>query len=92
MSVSPLAALDALVERVKKAQQIYAKFDQTTVDKIFRAAAFAAADARIPLAVMAHDETGMGVIEDKVVKKPLCLRVHLQSLQRRENLRRRRSR
>jgi len=68
MSVSPFADLDALVARVKKAQQIYAGFSQEQVDKIFRAAAFAAADARIPLAMMAHDETDMGVVEDKVVK------------------------
>ena len=68
MPVSTLADLDALLARVKRAQQIYAGFDQAQVDKIFRAAAFAAADARIPLAMMAAEETGMGVVEDKVVK------------------------
>jgi acetaldehyde dehydrogenase/alcohol dehydrogenase len=60
--------LDALVERVKAAQQKYASFSQKQVDHIFRCAALAAADARIPLAKMAVDESGMGVIEDKVIK------------------------
>jgi len=68
MPVSSLAELDALIVRVKRAQQVYAGFSQDKVDEIFRAAAFAAADARIPLAMMARDETGMGVVEDKVVK------------------------
>ena len=68
MPVSSLIELDALVARVKAAQAVYATFDQEKVDAIFRAAAFAAADARIPLAMMAAEETGMGVVEDKVVK------------------------
>ncbi len=68
MPVSSLTELDALIARVKRAQQVYAGFSQEKVDEIFRAAAFAAADARIPLAMMARDETGMGVVEDKVIK------------------------
>jgi acetaldehyde dehydrogenase/alcohol dehydrogenase len=68
MPVSTPTELDALIARVKRAQQIYAGFTQEKVDEIFRAAAFAAADARIPLAMMAREETGMGVVEDKVVK------------------------
>jgi acetaldehyde dehydrogenase/alcohol dehydrogenase len=60
--------LDALVERVKAAQLKYASFSQKQVDHIFRCAALAASDARIPLAKMAVEETGMGVIEDKVIK------------------------
>lgn len=60
--------LDALVARVRKAQQAYANFPQDKVDKIFRAAALAAADARIPLAKMAVAESGMGIVEDKVIK------------------------
>jgi acetaldehyde dehydrogenase / alcohol dehydrogenase len=68
MAFTPLTELDALIARVKRAQQVYAGFTQEQVDEIFRAAAFAAADARIPLAVMAAEETGMGVVEDKVVK------------------------
>ncbi|AIR68009.1 bifunctional acetaldehyde-CoA/alcohol dehydrogenase [Dickeya fangzhongdai] len=68
MAVTNVAELNALVERVKKAQQEFANFSQEQVDQIFRAAALAAADARIPLAKMAVAESGMGIIEDKVIK------------------------
>jgi len=68
MTVTNVAELNALVARVKHAQQQYADFTQEQVDKIFRAAALAAADARIPLAKMAVTESGMGIIEDKVIK------------------------
>ncbi|WP_018606540.1 bifunctional acetaldehyde-CoA/alcohol dehydrogenase [Uliginosibacterium gangwonense] len=68
MAVTNKEQLDALVARVKKAQQAYASFTQEKVDAIFRAAALAAADARIPLARRAVEETGMGVLEDKVIK------------------------
>lgn len=47
MAVTNVAELNALVERVKKAQREYASFTQEQVDKIFRAAALVAADARI---------------------------------------------
>jgi acetaldehyde dehydrogenase/alcohol dehydrogenase len=60
--------LDALVVRVKAAQQKFASFSQKQVDHIFRNAALAAANARIPLAELAVEETGMGVVEDKVIK------------------------
>ena len=63
-----LATLDKLVAKVKKAQQIYATYTQEQVDKIFRAAAIAAAQNRIPLAQLAVAETRMGVMEDKVIK------------------------
>ncbi|MBP5233035.1 MAG: bifunctional acetaldehyde-CoA/alcohol dehydrogenase [Planctomycetes bacterium] len=62
------AALDALIARVKAAQAVFADFTQEQVDAIFRAAALAATNARIPLAQMAVAETGMGVVEDKVIK------------------------
>lgn len=65
---SVLVELDALVAKVKAAQQVFASFTQEQVDAIFRAAALAAADARIPLAKMAAEESGMGVVEDKVIK------------------------
>nr|WP_291830691.1 iron-containing alcohol dehydrogenase [Candidatus Symbiopectobacterium sp. PLON1] len=68
MAVTNVAELNALVERVKKAQQVFANFTQEQVDQIFRAAALAAADARIPLAKMAVAESGMGIVEDKVIK------------------------
>ncbi len=60
--------LDELVARVKKAQQAFSTFSQEQVDRIFRSAALAAADARIPLARMAVNETSMGILEDKVIK------------------------
>ena len=55
-------------ENVRKAQEEFAKFSQEKVDEIFKAAAMAANAARIPLAKMAVEETGMGVVEDKVIK------------------------
>lgn len=60
--------LDAIIAGVKKAQAAYATYTQAQVDEIFRAAALAANDNRIPLAKMAVEETGMGVVEDKVIK------------------------
>ncbi len=60
--------LQALIEKVKRAQRIYANFPQEKVDQIFRAASIAANNARISLAQDAVQETGMGVIEDKVIK------------------------
>lgn len=68
MTVTNVAELDALVARVKKAQAVFATYSQEQVDKIFRAAALAVADARIPLAQMAAEESGMGIVEDKVIK------------------------
>jgi len=63
-----LKQLDEVVAKVKEAQKAYATFTQEQVDNIFRAAAIAAASQRIPLAQMAVEETGMGVMEDKVIK------------------------
>lgn len=68
MSVDPLADLNALVARVEAAQRLYSTFTQEQVDRIFSQAALAASDQRIPLAQMAVEETGMGVVEDKVIK------------------------
>src|SRR5574344_2066905 len=68
MTVATSTDLDALVARVSRAQQRYATYTQAQVDEIFRAAAFAATDARIPLAKLAVEETGMGIVEDKVIK------------------------
>ncbi|MCD8546931.1 MAG: bifunctional acetaldehyde-CoA/alcohol dehydrogenase [Aeromonadaceae bacterium] len=68
MAVTNLAELDELVARVKAAQRLFATYSQEQVDKIFRAAALAANNARIPLAQMAVAESGMGIIEDKVIK------------------------
>ncbi|MEG2725546.1 MAG: aldehyde dehydrogenase family protein, partial [Kiritimatiellia bacterium] len=56
------------MERVKKAQAIFATYTQEQVDKIFRACALSACAHRIDLAKLAVEETGMGVVEDKVIK------------------------
>ena len=61
-------ALQARMKEMRKAQQIFATYTQEQVDKIFFAAAMAANKARIPLAKMAVEETGMGVVEDKIIK------------------------
>ena len=64
-------SVDALATRIKEmraAQAEFATFTQEQVDKIFYAAAMAANKARIPLAQMAVEETGMGIMEDKVIK------------------------
>jgi acetaldehyde dehydrogenase/alcohol dehydrogenase len=66
--VENVETFKAMFERVKKAQAEFAKFSQEKVDEIFTAAAIAANQARIPLAKMAVEETGMGVVEDKVIK------------------------
>ena len=60
--------LESEIKRVRKAQSEFAKFTQEQVDKIFLACATAANKARIPLAKLACSETGMGVVEDKVIK------------------------
>jgi len=61
-------ALEQALARVRKAQEKFSSYTQEQVDKIFRAAALAANNARLPLAKMAVEETGMGVVEDKVIK------------------------
>lgn len=66
--VDSVDSLQEAFERVRKAQKEFSKYTQEQVDKIFKAAAIAANQARIPLAKMAVEETGMGVIEDKVIK------------------------
>ena len=68
MPVTNLAELDALVARVKAAQEEFATFSQEKVDAIFRAASLAANHARIPLAQQAVAESGMGIVEDRVIK------------------------
>ena len=66
--VDSIEALQKTIEKVRKAQQEFAKYTQEQVDKIFQAAAIAANQNRIFLAKMAVEETGMGVVEDKVIK------------------------
>ena len=66
--VDSVETLTKTLERVKNAQKEFSKYSQEQVDKIFQAAAIAANEARIPLAKMAAEETGMGIVEDKVIK------------------------
>ncbi len=62
--VDNVAALEKKIAQLREAQQKFSTFSQQQVDKIFRAAALAANKARIPLAKLAVEETGMGIVED----------------------------
>lgn len=66
--VDNVEKLEATIARVREAQKKFAEYTQEQVDAIFFAAATAANQQRIPLAKMAVAETGMGVVEDKVIK------------------------
>ncbi len=66
--IETVAQLEEEIIRVKAAQERYAHYTQEQVDQIFLAAATAANKARIPLARAAVEETGMGIVEDKVIK------------------------
>ncbi len=61
-------SLEQAIKSIKEAQKIFSTYSQEQVDKIFLAAAIAANKQRIPLAKMAVEETGMGIVEDKVIK------------------------
>lgn len=66
--IDSVEKLEAELDRVRAAQREFATYTQEQVDKIFFAAAMAANKARIPLAKMAVEETGMGLVEDKIIK------------------------
>ena len=66
--VDSVEMLEKKLADVRKAQKEFSTFSQEKVDKIFKAAAVAANQARIPLSKMAVEETGMGIVEDKVIK------------------------
>ncbi len=68
VTIDSVEALENALVKVRAAQKLFATYTQEQVDKIFLAAAIAANKARIPLAKMAVEETGMGVVEDKVIK------------------------
>lgn len=68
MLVNSIETLQKRMEEVRAAQREFATFTQEQVDEIFRQAAMAANNARITLAKMAVEETGMGIVEDKVIK------------------------
>lgn len=67
-TVHDIESFDALLEQVRTAQKKFATYSQEQVDEIFKAAAMAAGQARISLAKLAVAETGMGLVEDKVIK------------------------
>ncbi|WP_069660167.1 bifunctional acetaldehyde-CoA/alcohol dehydrogenase [Arcticibacter eurypsychrophilus] len=56
------------IEKVREAQRLFSTYTQVQVDEIFRQTAIAANNSRISLAKMAVEETGMGIVEDKVIK------------------------
>ncbi len=66
--VDTVPALEKRLAELRQAQEKFSSYSQDQVDKIFRAAAMAANKARIPLAKLAVEETGMGIVEDKVIK------------------------
>ena len=66
--VDSVEALEEALQSVKEAQREFATFTQEKVNEIFKAAAIAANKMRIPLAKLAVEETGMGIVEDKVIK------------------------
>ena len=66
--VDSVETLEAKMKAMRKAQEVFAKFTQEQVDKIFYEAAKAANKQRIPLAKMAVEETKRGIVEDKVIK------------------------
>jgi acetaldehyde dehydrogenase/alcohol dehydrogenase len=66
--IDSVEKLQKALEELREAQKEFALYSQEQVDKIFKEAAMAANAARIPLARMAVEETGMGIVEDKVIK------------------------
>ena len=66
--IDSVETLESALAELRKAQEIFATYSQEKVDEIFKAAALAANQMRIPLAKMAVEETGMGIVEDKVIK------------------------
>ena len=66
--IDNVEALEAKMKAMREAQKIFATYTQEQVDEIFYRAALAANKMRIPLAKMAVEETGMGIVEDKVIK------------------------
>ncbi len=72
LSINGVEGFKEALKRVKEAQEKFSTYSQEAVDEIFKGAAKAANRARIPLAKMAVEETGMGVVEDKVIKNHLA--------------------
>ncbi len=80
MKITTTEELIRKIEKIKEAQKIYSTYSQDKVDKIFKAAAIAANKERIKLAKMAVEETGMGIVEDKVIKNHLHLNIFITNI------------
>ncbi len=76
MKVTNVDELMLRLEKVRAAQKEFSKFSQEQVDEIFRQAAVAANNERIRLAKMAVEESGMGIVEDKVIKTILLQNIY----------------
>ena len=74
--IDSVDTLKAALEKVREAQKVFSTYTQEQVDRIFLAAASAANKARILLAKMAVEETGMGVLEDKVIKTTMLQSIY----------------
>ena len=68
MELTNVEVLNKKLKSVKEAQKKFSTYTQAQVDEIFKKVAMAALEARIPLSKMAVEETGMGLLEDKVIK------------------------
>ena len=81
--IDDVAKLETALSELKKAQKIFSTYSQEQVDRIFYEAAMAANRERIPLAKLAVEETGMGIVEDKVIKlnKELIFQTAFMGLQ-----------
>ena len=75
--IDSIESYHAALEKVKAAQEEFSTYTQEQVDRIFKEASMAANRARITLAKMAVEETGMGAIEDKAIKNHLAAEVSL---------------
>ena len=75
--IDSLETLEIKIKEIKQAQKIFSTYSQDMVDRIFKAAAIAANQNRILLAKMAVEETGMGVVEDKVIKNILLVSIYI---------------
>lgn len=78
--IDSVEKLEEELARVREAQRKFSTYTQEQVDKIFLAAAKAANMARIPLAKMAVEETGMGVVEDKIIKTTMQQSISIISI------------
>jgi acyl-CoA reductase-like NAD-dependent aldehyde dehydrogenase len=90
--IDSVEELEKALKRIREAEKVFSQFPQEKVDRIFFAAAMAADKARIPLAKMAVEETGMGRCGRQGHQESFRLRVYLQQIQEHENLRRDRGR